>query len=624
MPYGYHGRVLRVNLTERSIAVEEPGDLFYRRYVGGRGFIAYTLLQELAPGIDPLGPANRLIFAAGPVTGHPIGGSGRHSVGAKSPLTGGYGDGEAGGFWGAELKRAGFDAIIVEGQADSPVYLWVHDGQAEIADARHLWGQPTAAVEATLRSERGDRQIKVAQAGPAAERLVRFACLINDVNRAAGRTGLGAVMGSKRLKAIAVRGRQAPPLANPEGLKSVAQWLAQNYKTEAAWAFKGGTPGGLMWLHEHGLLPTRNFRQGQFEGAEAISGQTMHQTILVGRANCYACPVRCKQVVEVAEGPYRVDRVYGGPEYETIAAFGSDCGISDLKAIAKANEVCNANGLDTISAGATIAFAMDCFENGLLSTADTDGLELRFGQAEVMLAVLDKIVRREGIGDLLAEGAARAARQIGRGAEELAMHVKGQEIPMHEPRGKQGLGLGYAVSPTGADHMHNIHDTEYTTEARIADVKALGVLEPLAVNDLGPRKVRLFVYETAWRHFTNCALICNFLPYNYARVCDIVNAVTGWETTIWDLMKVGERALNLACLFNAREGFTRADERLPQRFFEPFRSGPLAGQAIDPAALAAAQDTYYQMMGWDPTTAAPTLAKLQELDIAWAAAALPR
>jgi aldehyde:ferredoxin oxidoreductase len=307
-----------------------------------------------------------------------------------------------------------------------------------------------------------------------------------------------------------------------------------------------------------------------------------------------------------------------------MAAFGSDCGISDLKAIAKANEVCNANGLDTISAGATIAFAMDCFENGLLSTADTDGLELRFGQAEAMLAVLDKIVRREGIGDLLAEGAARAAKQIGRGADELAMHVKGQEIPMHEPRGKQGLGLGYAVSPTGADHMHNIHDTDYTTEARIADVKALGILEPLAVNDLGPRKVRLFVYETAWRHFTNCALICNFLPYNYARVRDIVNAVTGWETTIWDLMKVGERALNLARLFNAREGFTRADERLPQRFFEPFSSGPLAGQAIDPAALAAAQDTYYQMMGWDQSTAAPTLAKLQELDIEWAAEALPR
>ena len=233
-----------------------------------------------------------------------------------------------------------------------------------------------------------------------------------------------------------------------------------------------------------------------------------------------------------------------------------------------------------------------------------------------MLAVLDKIVRREGIGDLLAEGAARAARQIGRGAEELAMHVKGQEIPMHEPRGKQGLGLGYAVSPTGADHMHNIHDTNYTTEAGIADVKALGILEPLAVNDLGPRKVRLFIYETAWLHFTNCALICNFLPYNYARVRDIVNAVTGWETTIWDLMKVGERALNLAHLFNAREGFTRSDERLPRRFFEPFRDGPLAGQAIDPAALAAAQDTYYQMMGWDQRTAAPTLAKLQELDIA--------
>jgi aldehyde:ferredoxin oxidoreductase len=379
-----------------------------------------------------------------------------------------------------------------------------------------------------------------------------------------------------------------------------------------------------VWLHEQGLLPTRNFRQGQFEGAEAISGQTMNQTILVGRANCYACPLRCKQVVEVAEGPYRVDRVYGGPEYETIAAFGSDCGISDLKAIAKANEVCNAHGLDTISAGATIAFAMDCFENGLLTTGDTDGLELRFGQAEAMLAVLDKIVRREGIGDLLAEGAERAAKQIGRGAEELAMHVKGQEIPMHEPRGKQGLGLGYAVSPTGADHMHNIHDTNYTTEARIADVKALGILEPLAVNDLGPRKVRLFVYETAWLHFTNCALICNFLPYNYARLRDIFNAVTGWETTIWDLMKVGERALNLARLFNAREGFTRADERLPRRFFEPFRSGPLAGPAIDPAALAAAQDTYYRMMGWDPRTAAPTLAKLQELDIEWAAGALPR
>ena len=612
MEYGCNGRILRVNLSNKEISVEEPDDNFYRRYMGGRGFIGYYLLKELKPKVDPLGPDNKLIFATGVITGGRIGGSGRNSVGAKSPLTNGYGEAEAGGYWGPELKRTGYDAIIFEGKSEKPVYLWIGNEDPELRDAGHLWGKTTHETQEAIREELGNKLIKTTLIGPAGEKLVRFACIINDVNRAYGRTGMGAVMGSKNLKGVAVRGKRPPALADTEKIKEIAKWLNENYSR----GFQDtGTSGSVMGLDRGGGLPTRNFREGSFEGAEAISGQTMRDTILINRDTCYSCPVRCKRVVEVNE-PYKVNPVYGGPEYETIGSLGSCCGIDNLAAIAKGNELCNAYSLDTIGTGTTIAFAMDCFENGLLSEKDTDGIELRFGNDDAMVKMVEMIGKREGIGDLLAEGCMRAANKIGKGASEFAMHVKGQEFPMHEPRFKVAMGMGYAISPTGADHNQSIHDSGPTHPGGLL---GLGVLDSLPAYDLSPRKVRMFLYQQHWRSFGNCAGLCLFLPYSYNQQAEIVRAITGWDVTTWELMKVGERGTTMARAFNMRAGFTRADDCFPKRIHQPFTSGPLEGVGYGEERLEEAISAYYGMMGWDRETGVPMRGKLQELDIEWVA-----
>lgn len=621
MPHGYNGRILRLDLSSGDKVVEEPREIFYRRHLGGWSLIAHYLLRELEPGIDPLGGENKLIFACGPITGAPIAGSGRNAVGGKSPLTGLFGEADVGGYWGAEVKKAGYDALIVEGRAKKPVYIWIHDDQVEIRDASHLWGRLTAPVQEAIQEELGDPLIRVAQIGPAGERLVRFACVVNDLHHFAGRTGMGAVMGSKNLRAIAVRGRGKPSVADREGLRSLAQWLTKNYMDLAGDLHKDGTADGVEYLNKKGGLPTRNFQAGSFEAAEAIAGSTMTDTILVGRKGCFSCAIRCKRQV-AAEEPYKVDPTYGGPEYETVAALGSNCGIGDLVAIAKGNELCNAYGLDTISAGSAIAFAMECFERGLITPKETEGLELTFGNAPAMIEMVERIARREGLGDLLAEGVKRAAERIGSGAQEYALHVKGQEIPMHEPRWKQGLGVGYALSPTGADHCHNLHDSIYTKEKRaLREIRALGILEPLPVHDLSPAKVRLLLYVTNWQILTNSLGLCMFLPYDFHQIRDITNVVTGWNTSLWELLKVGERGYALARAFNAREGLTPEDDHLPRRFFEPLGPGTLsrAGVALDEGKVKGALFTYRAMAGWDPATGIPTRERLEELDIGWVA-----
>ncbi|MDD4876627.1 MAG: aldehyde ferredoxin oxidoreductase family protein [Dehalococcoidales bacterium] len=614
---GYTGKILRVNLTDKTTSIDEQDEKFYRRYFGGTALIGYYLLKELKPGIDPLGPDNKLIFTSGVITGTPCAGSGRSGVGSKSPLTNGWGDSQAGGFWPAELKRAGWDAIIIEGKSDKPVYLWINDDKVEFRDASHLWGKATLEAEQQIQTELDDKRVRVAQIGPAGENLVRFASICNDITHAYGRNGHGAVMGSKMLRAIAVRGHKGLPLANPEKVREVAKWLVDNYKTLSEGLTKHGTSGGVAMLNEASILPTRNFQEGQFDGYNDIAGPTMTDTILVGRDNCYACPIDCKREVEVG-APYNVNRKYGGPEYETIASLGSLCGVNDLKAVAKGNEICNAQGMDTIAAGNCIAFAMECFERGILTKEDTDGVELKFGNAEAMMLMLEKITKREGLGNLLAEGTKRAAEQIGHGASEYAMQIKGQELPMHEPRGKVALGIGYAISPTGADHVHNMHDSMFAVEGPpLEGLKALGIQEPLSPLDLSPAKVRMFKYVVDWRHFQNCAVICGFPPFSYEQISDLVNGATGWNTSVWELMKVGERALALARAFNAREGYTAKDDILPERFYQSFSSGPLMDEKLGKEDMQKAIKTYYKMAGWDPELAVPTAEKLEELDIAW-------
>jgi aldehyde:ferredoxin oxidoreductase len=619
MPHGYTGKILRIDLTTRKTEIETHDDAFYRTYLGGRGMVAHYLLSELPRHVDPLGPDNILVFAAGPLTGAAVSGQGRNGAGAKSPLTNGFGNAEGGGYWGAELKRAGFDGIVVTGCADTPVYVWIHDGQVELRDAVHLWGKTTGATEDALRAELGDRGIRTAVIGPAGENLVRYAAIVNDRSHFVGRTGLGAVMGSKKLKAIAVRaapGKGRMEIANPAGVQSLAKWMGAHLDLVAG-LHDHGTARILRSLSKSGGLPAYNFRQGHFDANEKITGQTMSATILVKQETCYACAIRCKRVVEVKEGAYgSVDPFYGGPEYETLAAFGSLEGIDDLYALAKANELCAQYGFDTISLGNVIAFAMECVEREVISPQELDGMELRFGNPRAMLELIEKITRRQGLGDVLAEGVARAARTIGRGAEEFAMETHGQEIPMHEPRLKTGLGVGYAVSPTGADHNHNMHDTMYTKEGET--VNQMRQLDPqiraVALDDLGLDKVRLLTANTNWMHLFDSAIMCQFLPYSPQQMTDLLNAVTGWEMSTRDYARIGERAATLARIYNLREGWDAQGDTLPKRFFEPFEKGPLAGKPLPADAFSSATHEYYRQMGWDEH-GVPTRERLEALGV---------
>ena len=619
MPNGYCGKILRVNLTDRHIEVEEPSESFYRRYLGGIGFVTYYLLKETKPGVDALSPDNVFVFAAGPVTGAALGGSGRSGVGAKSPLGGALGTSEAGGFFGAELKRAGFDAIVVQGKADKPVYLWVHDGEAEIRDAGHLWGKTTKETQEQLRAELGDKLLRTSLIGPAGENLVRFASVTNDLIASHGRTGMGAVLGSKNLKGVAVRGRTPIGLADAEKIKAMAKWMAGNKQAYASMSTYG-TGAGLRGFNLIGNLPTCNFRVGDFPAVDKLSGETIKATMSIGMEGCYACPVRCKKKVSV-KGKYQADPAYGGPEYETLAAFGSNCGIDNLEAVAQAHSLCNGNSLDTISAGAVIAFAIECFENGLLTKQETDGLELRWGDSEAMLHLLDLIIHRRGIGNLLAEGTMRAAAQIGRGAERFAMQVKGVELGMHEPRVKPALGVGFTVANHGADHNLGIHDTFFEKEASLAPHRSIGVYDVMDHYELSPRKMAGFGKGMIWRILNNHLVMCVFLPWSYEQTAQIVSACTGWNSTVYELMQTGERAINLGRVFDLREGLTIADDVLPNRFFSPPTAGQVKAdnQALDRDQFKRAQQSYYRLVGWDPQTGVPTYDKLAELGVEWAA-----
>ena len=625
MAYGYNDKILRVDLSSGKISVDEPDEVFYRRYIGGRGVALYYLLKELEPGVDPLGPDNMIIFTASVLTGAPIQGTSRFSVACKSPLTGTYGEAEAGGYWGPELKFAGYDAVIVKGRAEKPVYLWIHDGEAEIRNASKIWGKSTKEAQEGIREELKDNRIRIAQIGPAGEKLVRYACIINELRDANGRGGMGAVMGSKNLKAIAARGTKKIDIKDPDKVKALVKWFNENYLKNASVSrlHSMGTPHYVLSLNASGALPTKNFHDGTIEGAERISGETMKETLHVGQTTCWACSVACKMVVKVDE-PFKVDPAYGAPEYEGIASLGSCCGVTDLKAIVKANEICNAYGMDSISTGVSVAFAMECFENGILTKEDTGGIDLRFGNGEAMMKVVEMIARREGLGDILAEGVKRAAERIGEGAERFAMHVKGKEIPMHEGRWKTGVGLGYAVSPTGADHLQMEHDPNFEYRGFYLDqLNSIGILEPVKSLDLDERKVRLFTYLQHWWSLGNCIDLCLFTTaparmWKIPQVVEMVNAVTGWDTTTWELMKVGERATTMARAFNFREGFTRDDDRLPERLFQPLEGGALKGTKLSKDAFKQAIATYYQMMGWTEA-GVPTRAKLEELDVGWVA-----
>ena len=628
MSYGYHGKILHVDLTAGQVEVEEPSDTFYHKYMGGSAMGAYYLLKHTPPGADPLGPENTLSLMTGVVTGAPISGQSRVTATSKSPSTGLAGDSQAGGFWPAELKAAGFDGIVIHGRAAQPLYLWVHDGEAELRDAGHLWGRFTADVEDAIREELGDRRIQVLQCGPAGEKGVRFGALINNANRANGRTGMGTVMASKNLKAVAVRGRGRPELADPEALKALAKWGVDHFEESDIYGLGLlGTAEVVRSQNAGGGLPTRNWSSGVFEGADAINGHTMGDTILKERETCFGCVVRCKRVVEVTEGPFRVDPRYGGPEYETIATMGSYCGVSDLAAISLANQLCNMVGMDTISCGATIAWAMDCFERGLITAEETGGIDLRFGNAEALVQMVERIGEREGFGRVLGEGSARAAETLGVG-QDLVVAVKNHEFPAHMPQVKRSLALIYAVNPFGADHQSHEHDPSYELEndweayqGRLAE---LDLLDPQPEGSLGAEKVRYALYTQYLYSCMDTVNVCQFVwgpawqLYGPGQLAEAVQAVTGWSVSLWELLKVGERRLNLLRAFNAREGVGAEADTVPPKLLIPLRDGASDGVAVTAQEVEQAKAIYYQMAGWD-ADGRPTRAKLEELGLGWVA-----
>ncbi|MFX0210292.1 MAG: aldehyde ferredoxin oxidoreductase family protein, partial [Candidatus Hodarchaeota archaeon] len=458
MQNGYSGKILKIDLSTGRFITETHDMSFYRRYFGGRTLAAYYLLKEQKSNIDPLAPENTLVFATSIGVGAVVPGLSRYIVAAKSPLTNGFGETEAGGYWGPELKRTGFDAIVITGKAERPSYLWIKEGSCELHDAEHLWGMKTKDVELLIRQELGDERIRVAQTGPAGENLVRYACVVNDLTHVNGRSGMGAVMGSKNLRAIALRGTREITLHDPEKVKEIARWFGRHFRENPSNLnlHKWGTTMGLGVKNEAGELPTRNFQTGILPNAEQLYGEYIAESIYVRSKGCFACPVACKRHVEDTS-PYEVDASYGCPEYETLGAFGGVCAVTSLNAVAKANELCNAYTLDTISTGATIAFAMECFEEGLLSKEDTNGIDLAFGNGNALIELIEKITHRDGIGDLLAEGALKAAQKIGKDSERFVMHVKGKELAFHDPRVKYDLALQYALSPSGADHVQADH-----------------------------------------------------------------------------------------------------------------------------------------------------------------------
>jgi aldehyde:ferredoxin oxidoreductase len=622
---GTYGKILHVDLTTRESHVERPDDDLYRLLVGGRALVAYLLLRDLPAGTDALGPENLLIFAPGIMQGTNLPGSGRHGVGGKSPLTGALASSEAGGWWGHEFKRAGYDALVIRGRAAAPVYLWIQDGQVEIRPAGHLWGRKTHPVQQAIREELGDERVRVAQIGPAGENGVLYASVMHDVNRAAGRNGLGALMGSKNLKAVAVRGTMRLPVADRQPVTQVSKWLGANYKELVGWAAEGvgrGTQDSLMNWAYMGGLPTHNFGEPVFEHPELLGGERNYEMFLKERDTCQCCPINCKQVFEhEADDPYeRLDPAYGGPEYEGMAALGPNCGVEDNLAVAKANELANAYGLDVISTGVSIAFAMECFERGILTTEDTGGLAYRWGDAGLLVRSVEMIARREGFGDVLAEGVARMSKRFGPESAPFALTVKGQELPMHEPRLKHVMGVGYAVAPVGADHMMNVHDTAYRREGdnlkRVNSALPEGrKIGPLPTTVLNEDKLRLFVLELNWMHFQDCAVNCHFYPYDYEQFAQVLSGVTGMNYSLDDILEVGARAQTLARLFNQREGFTAEDDVLPRRVRKAFERGPIAGKGISEADFAWAKRRYYELMGWDPETAAPRAECLERLQL---------
>ena len=615
---GYTGKILRINLTDKTSKKEKLPLEIARDFIGGAGFGIKYLFDEVKANTDPLGPENKLIFAPGPFTGTTIPCASRMAVVAKSPLTNAVGMALSGGYFPAELKFAGYDALIIEGKAETPTYLWIKDGTVRFQDASKIWGTLTTDCQLLVKDDLRDQNIRVSCIGPAGERLSRIACIINE-RRSVGRKGLGAVMGSKNLKAIAVRGSGSVGIASESKYKTARASMLKSMKDSPVLYpqfAKNGTPMVVELTCEMGIFSAKNWTAtGEFTPANqlGLEGQNSRK---IGKEHCYDCPVGCSQLKLAKQGPY-AGTLTEGPEFETIYSFGGETGVDNLDSVIAADRLSDELGLDTISAGVTIGFAMELFEKGILGPADTDGLELKFGNDQAMITLLRKMAYREGIGDLLADGTKAAAKRIGKGTDKYAIHIKGLELPAYDVRGAKAHGLNYATSYTGADHNRGY-----------AYQEIFGIPEPWPVDRFSyENKGKLTKWNQDVRSATcDCTPMCAFIldmalpgtgPQNTA---PLMEGVTGLAFTPEEVEKVGERLNNLARAFNVREGFTRADDTFPERLMtEPLKTGGSKGQLISQADLKLMLDEYYMVRGWDLKTGIPTKTKLVELGLGYVA-----
>ena len=581
---GWKGVNLRIDLTDRKITKERIDPQLLRMYVGGKGLGARMLYDEVGPDIEPFSPQNLLMLLTGPLQGTKLATSTRYVFVTKSPETGIYLDSHVSGHVGYFLKLAGYDLITIKGRADRPAYISVLDERVEIRDASHIWGKPVFEAEGIIESET-DKRPKVAAIGPAGEKLVKFACVTSERVAQAGRGGVGAVFGSKNLKAIAVHGTGSVPIANESGAKEIVRtWiekLADHYN------FHGmeGTPYSVRVANSFGMFPTRNFESGFFEEYEKISSKILQEKHFVAKDPCMFCPVSCRRISAIREGKYAGTTV-GGPEYETIGLLGGSCGISDMNAIIYAAYLCDALGLDTISTGNVIGFAMECFKRGLLSTKDTEGIKLEFGNSEAMIAMVENIAYRRGIGDLLAEGVKTASERMGGIAPNVAVHVKGLEVPAWDPRGRLCFGLTYAVADVGGSHLRGWPDT--------TDPPTRSGLE----------KVASIVKAKDEKVMKDSLIICHF-SYQYPATADelskMLSYVTGVNYNVASYYETGKRIETLTRLYDVREGVDRRKDVLPPRLMEPEAYGPARGNRafISQEDFEACVTEYYKLRGWN-------------------------
>jgi len=600
---GYTGKILRIDLTGQTVAIESLDERVLRSYLGGRGIGAYLAYRELKPSFGPFSPGSSLYFITGPLQGTLAPFAPKFVMINKSPLSGSLSRSLCGGGgFGPELKYAGYDAVIIKGKAAKPVYLWIDDSRVQIRDAQAHWGKTTGETQAGIQKELGDPSIKVITIGPAGEKLVRYSGVIVG-SRAAARGGAGAVMGSKNLKAIAVRGTGGVYAADlgqfRERLEETYAAIGENPAVPARREL--GTPGTLAVTYGSGVLPVMNFSRATFDGIQGLMPETVRDTLYIHNESCFGCPLPCGKTGLIREGPYQ-GMVLPGPQYETIGLLGSNCGIGDIRVVAQANYLCNEYGLDTISTGSVIAFAIECYQRGLVTKRDTDGLELKFGDGEILMALIEKIARRDGFGDLLAEGTKRVSEAVGRESSRFAMHSKGQDFAAYDPRALVGMGLLYATATPGANHSFGPTLT----------AERVGLKDMLTHREKG----RINRIEQNRYCLQDSMIFCSFSRFGMDDLqrLRLTNAVTGWNYSDGEATTIADRIYTLERLFNIREGFSKKDDALPWRCLnEPMPDGPAQGNTVP---LGPMLTDYYRERGWNERTGAPEQETIEKLGLA--------